>query len=77
MDALFIDVLYNAEGVYCGRFSDDEIQELRFKLLRLRQKTEKELFPEGDLPERAELYHLAEESATAYIDSIFGPRTAA
>ena len=77
LDALFIDALYDAEGVYGGRFTDEQIRDLRFKLLRLRQKNEKELFPDGNLPERADLYALAETTATAYFDSTFGPRVTA
>jgi len=77
MDALFIDAHYDAESVYSGRVTEDEITELRFKLMRLQQKIEREHFPNGDLPERADLMALAEERATAYFDSMFGPRTTA
>jgi hypothetical protein len=67
--------LYEAERVYAGQFTDDEITELRRKLMRLRHEADVKHFPMGNLPERTDLLALADEAAAAYFDSIFGPRT--
>jgi hypothetical protein len=75
LEALRIEALYEAERVYAGQFTDDEITELRRKLMRLRHEADVKHFPMGNLPERTDLLALADEAAAAYFDSIFGPRT--
>lgn len=75
LEALLIETLYEAEGVYGGQFTNEEITDRRRKLMKLRHDAEVKHFPTSDLPERRDLLALADEAAIAYFDSIFGPRT--
>ena len=67
LEALRIEGLYEAERVYAGQFTDDEITELRRKLMRLRHEAEVKYFPLGNLPERKDLVALADEAATSHL----------
>jgi hypothetical protein len=71
-EVLLIDALHEAEGVYSGQFTDEEITDRRHKLILLRHEAEVKHFPSGHLPERKDLLALADEAAIAYFDSIFG-----
>jgi len=75
LEALRIEALYEAERVYAGQFANDEITELRRKLMRLRHDAEVKYFPLGNLPERKDLLALANEAAPSYFDAVFGSRT--
>jgi hypothetical protein len=75
LEALLIEALYEAEGVYAGQFTEAEITDQRRKLMRLRHEADVKHFPTGNLPERKDLLLLADEAAATYFDSIFGPRT--
>jgi hypothetical protein len=76
LQALLIEALYEAEGVYAGQFTNEEITDRRRKLMRLRHDADAKHFPTGNLPERKDLLALADDAAIAYFDSIFGPRIA-
>ncbi len=75
LELLLIEALYEAERVWAGRFTDDEINELRRKLMRQRHEAELRHFPSGNLPERRDLLGLADEAAIAYFESTFRSRT--
>jgi hypothetical protein len=74
LDALFIEALYEWEGVYAGQYSNEEITERRRKLMQLRHDLEVKNFPTGDLPERNDLLMLAETDAITYLENMFRPR---
>jgi hypothetical protein len=74
LEALLIEALYEAEGVYAGQFTETEITDRRRKLMRLRHEAAVKSFPTGNLPERGDLLALADEAAATYFDSMFGPR---
>ena len=74
LEALPIEALYEAERVYAGEFTDSEINDRRRKLMRLSHQARQKHFPAGDLPERKTLLALADRSAAAYFDFMFGPR---
>ena len=74
LDALIIEALYEWEGVYAARFSNEEITGRRRKLMQLRHDAETKHFPTG-LPERKRYLAIAEEEAAYYFDTMFGPRT--
>ena len=73
LDALFIEALYEWEGVFGGQFSNEEITERRRKLMQIRHDAEVKHFPTGDLPERQDLLELAEQDAIAYLEPMFRP----
>jgi hypothetical protein len=72
LDALFIEALYEGEGVYAGRYDNEEIIERRRKLMQVRHDLEVKNFPSGDLPERKDLLTLAEDDAITYPENMFG-----
>jgi hypothetical protein len=74
LDALFIEALYEWEGVYAGQFSDGEITERRRKLMERRHDVDAKHFPNGHLPMRGDLMELAEKDAEAYLRDMFGPK---
>ena len=74
LDALLIEALYDWEGIYAARFTNEQITDRRRKLMQLRHEAEVKQFPTG-LPERKRYLALAEDEATAYFDAMFGPRT--
>ena len=69
---MFIEALYEWEGVYVGRFSDEEITERRRKLMQIWHDAEVKHFPTGDLPERQDLLNLAKEDAISYLENTLG-----
>jgi hypothetical protein len=73
LDALFIETLYEWEGIFSGKFSDEEITDKRRKLMQLRHDIEVKHFPTGNLPVRDELLKLAKEDAITYLQNMFGP----
>jgi hypothetical protein len=74
LDALFIEALFEWEGVFSGQFSNEEIADKRRKLMQLRHDIEVKHFPTGNLPMRNSLLRLAKEDAIAYLQDMFGPR---
>jgi hypothetical protein len=73
LDALLIETLYEWEGIFSGKYSDEEITEKRRKLMQLRHDIETKHFPTGNLPVREALLKLAKEDAIAYLQNMFGP----
>ncbi len=67
LDALFIEALFEWEGVFGGRFTNEEITERRRKLMELRRETEWKHFPTADLPTKPALVALAEQDAIDYL----------
>jgi hypothetical protein len=74
LDALFIEALYEWEGVFAGLFSNAEITERRRKLMQIRHDVEVKHFPTGDLPVRNDLLERAEADAINYLETMFRPR---
>jgi hypothetical protein len=72
LDALFIEALYEWEGVFGGNFSNNEIADRTRKLMSLRHDAEVKHFPAGNLPFRRDLFELAEKDASAYLDDRLG-----
>jgi hypothetical protein len=72
LDALFIEVLHEWEGVFAARFTNAEITERRRKLMQLRHDLEVKHFPNGGLPKRDDLLTLAEKDTIAYLEAMFG-----
>jgi hypothetical protein len=75
LEVLLIEVLYEAEGVYAGRFTNEEITDRRRKLMNARHDAEVKHFPTGNLPERKDILMLANDAAIAYFEATFGPRS--
>lgn len=71
LDALFIEGLFEWEGVFSGKFTDEEITERRRKLMQLQHEMDGKHFPTGDLPSRPDLLKLAEENTITYLESMF------
>lgn len=71
LEALFIEVLYEWEGIYSGKFTNEEITERRRKLMLLKHDLDKKHFPTSDLPERSDLLILAEQDAIDYLEGIY------
>lgn len=74
LEALLIEALYEAEEVYAGRFTNQEITDRRRSLMTLRHDADVKHFPAGNLPERKDLLALAEATAIAYFESLFERR---
>ncbi len=72
LDALFVEILYEWEGVFAGKFTAEEISSHRRRLMERRLELDKKHFPTGDLPLRSDLLALAEQDATAYLEDMFG-----
>ena len=60
LDALFIEALFEWEGVFSGKFSNEEITERPRRLMQLQHDLDGKHFPTGDLPNRRDLLALAE-----------------
>ena len=71
LDALFIEGLFEWEGVFSAKFTNEEITERRRKLMQLQHELDKKHFPTGDLPARPDLLALAEQEAISYLESVF------
>lgn len=71
LEALLIETLYEAEEVCAGRFSGEEVTERRRRLMKSRHDADVRYFPDGNLPERKDLFALAETAAIACFASIF------
>jgi hypothetical protein len=71
LDALFIEALFEWEGVYSAKFTNEEITERRRKLMQLRHELDAKHFPTGDLPRRPDLFTLAEQGAITYLEAMF------
>lgn len=77
LDALFIEALFEWEGVFSGKFTNEEIIERRRKLMQLQHELEMKHFPSGDLPSRPDLLELAEKDTIAYLEATFREGSAA
>jgi hypothetical protein len=71
LDALFIEALFEWEGVFSAKFTNEEITERRRKLMQLQHEFDRKHFPTGDLPSRPDLLTLAEQDSIAYLESMF------
>jgi hypothetical protein len=71
LDALFIETLFEWEGVFSGKFTNEEIIERRRKLMQLAHELDGKHFPTGDLPNRPDLLALAEQDAITYLEAMF------
>jgi hypothetical protein len=71
LDALFIDALFEWEGVFSAKFTNEEITERRRKLMQLQHELDRKHFPTGDLPNRPDLLALAERDTITYLESMF------
>ncbi|HLY46549.1 MAG TPA: hypothetical protein VKQ73_13285 [Stellaceae bacterium] len=71
LDALFIEALFEWEGVFSAKFTNEEITERRRKLMQLQHEFDGKHFPTGNLPSRPDLLALAEQDAIAYLEAMF------
>jgi hypothetical protein len=76
LDALFIEALFEWEGVFSGKFTNEEITERRRKLMQMEHELAGKHFPTGDLPNCPDLLALAEQDAIAYLEAMFREGTA-
>jgi len=74
LDALFIEALFEWEGVFAGQLSDREITERWQHLMQRQLDAQREHFPDDNLPERPDLMALAEQHAISYFQTRFGPQ---
>jgi hypothetical protein len=72
LDALFVECLHDWEGIFSGRFSNEEITEQRRKLMQLRLEIEQTNFPDGGLPKKRQLLLDAEIATASYIERLLG-----
>jgi hypothetical protein len=77
LDALFIEALFEWEGVFSAKFTNEEITERRRKLMQLQHEMDGKHFPTGDLSNRPDLLALAEQDAITYLESMFREGTTA
>ncbi len=75
LDALFIEALFEWEGVYSAKFTNEEITERRRKLMQLQHELDGKHFPTGNPRNRPDLLALAEEDAIAYLEAMFREET--
>ena len=69
--ALFIDAQIEWESIFAGKLTNDEITSRLRKLMKIQHDLEAKHFPNG-LPERKDLFRLAEAEAILYFKATFG-----
>jgi hypothetical protein len=71
LENLFIDVQLEWEGVFAGRYSDDETMNRLHQLRKLKLEVEKRNFPDG-LAEQVALLNRAKQEAAEYLSATYG-----
>lgn len=71
LEALLIEALFEWEGVFAGKLTDEGVTERRRKLMERQHQADIKHFPRGNLPERKDLLALANQDATAYFAMMF------
>jgi hypothetical protein len=70
LESLFIDAQLEWESVFDGRYTDDEINSRKGKLMKLRQEAEKKRFPDG-LPDRPTDLQAAKTATAVYFKETY------
>jgi len=71
LDSLFIDTQLEWEGVFSGRYSDDQIVSRLHKLRKLQHDAERLTFKEG-LPRKNSLFKQSEDEAKTFFKTTYG-----
>jgi hypothetical protein len=71
LDSLFIDAQLEWEGIFSGRYTNEQIVSRLHKLRKLQHDAEVRSFSNG-LPIREELFRQAQEEARAFFVSTYG-----
>jgi hypothetical protein len=71
LGAMFIDAQLKWENIFSGRYTDDQIMNLRHKLMKLQHDAESANFPDG-LAVRDSLFVQAEHEAKEYFRATYG-----
>jgi hypothetical protein len=77
LKSLFIEAVFEWEGVFAAKFTNEEIIERRRKLMQLQHELDVKHFPTGNLPSRPDLLALAETETITYLEAMFREGTAA
>lgn len=72
LNALFIEALFEWEGVFAAQFPIEDIVDRRRKLMQRQHDLDIKCFPAGDLPFRADFQKLADDIAKDYLETMFG-----
>ncbi len=71
LETLFIDAQLEWEGVFSGRYTNEQISNRRHKLMKLQHEAERHNFPNG-LPAKGALFAEAQREATEYFAVTYG-----
>ncbi len=71
LEGIFIDAQLEWEGIFLGRYTDDQIMKRRHKLMTLQHHAEGAHFPNG-LPTRDSDFALAQQEAANYFTALYG-----
>jgi len=69
--SIFIDAQLEWENIFSGRYTDEQIMNLRHKLMKLQHEAERSSFPDG-LATRDSLFAQAQEDAKEYFKATYG-----
>jgi hypothetical protein len=70
LGSIFIDAQLEWEGIFSGRYTDEQIAGRRHKLMKLQHDAERHNFPNG-LATKAALFRESEEEAESYFESMY------
>jgi hypothetical protein len=70
LDSLFIDAQLEWEGIFSGKYTDDEIARRRHKLMKLQHDATSSHFPDG-LAVQERLFALAQHEAKEYFKTTY------
>jgi hypothetical protein len=70
LGAMFIDAQLEWEHIFSGRYADDQIMNLRYKLMKLQHDAERDNFPDG-LAVKESLFSEAQQEAKAYFKTTY------
>ena len=71
LGAMFIDAQLEWENIFSGRYNDDQIMNLRHKLMKLQHDAERDNFPDG-LAVKDSLFADAQHEAKEYFKVTYG-----
>ena len=69
LNSMLIDALLEWEGIFSGRYTDDQIMKQRHKLMKLQHDAERKTFPRGLAVKKA-LFDDAQREAKEYFDAM-------
>lgn len=70
LGSMFIDVQLEWENIFAGRYTDEQIINRRYKLMKLQHDTQQKGFPHG-LPLRKSVFEKAQAEAAAYFAATY------